>query len=352
MASSSSSRKPTVGLVYSPLYLEHDDPAHPENAYRLKACLSHLASSGILGRLSPVKVRPADASELGLIHTQEHINYIENLAKQGGGWVDPDTYVSYGSYQAAVNAAGGVIAATEQVVSGSLNAAFALVRPPGHHATRDRAMGFCLFNNIAIAAAYALEHLGLERIVIIDFDVHHGNGTEATFYHDPRVLYVSTHQYPFYPGTGAAEDTGAGDAMGTNVNLPLPAGCGDKEYLRVFNEVAKPVVGRFHPQLILVSAGYDAHWADPLAQMQLSIGGFAEIVRLVGNLASQNSLGTVWALEGGYHLGALASAVEATLRVLMGEDEAPDTLGPPPNPYPTPDIQSLVSRFKAIHDLP
>lgn len=341
-----------VGLVYDPVYLEHNMPGHPESPDRLKSCLAHLKSAGILERLQQVKAKPAGATILKLIHSEEHINHIRHLATQGEAWVDPDTYISPGSYLAAAYAVGGVLAASSGVVSGDMEAVFALVRPPGHHATRDRAMGFCLFNNVAIAAAYAIEYLKLRRVAVIDFDVHHGNGTEAAFYADPRVLYISLHQYPFYPGTGAAEDVGEGEGQGTNVNLPLPAGCGDEEYIRVWDQIVPPVVNRFHPQLLLISAGYDGHWADPIGAMCLTIKGFGQIARRICDLAHQNSsLGTVWALEGGYHLEALAGAVEATIRVLLGDSEFRDPLGSAPYTAPIPDIEPQIKQFKTIHHL-
>jgi len=248
-------------------------------------------------------------------------------------------------------AAGGVIKATDAVMNGEVSSVFALVRPPGHHATPSQAMGFCLFNNVAIAAKYALKQYGLERIAIIDFDVHHGNGTNDAFYDDPRVLYVSTHQYPHYPGSGGAEETGGGNGRGTTVNIPLPAGCGDAEFRQVFTEIITPVVRRFGPQLIIVSAGYDPHWSDELAMMRVSVRGFGEMATLIKGLADELCNGKmVFALEGGYNLNALAASVTATFDVLLGNAVA-DPIGPPPRDVGGPDISALVRELKRIHKL-
>ena len=223
-----------VAFVYDSVYLKHDTGQHVENANRLEAIISHLEQSQLKQQLIPIKPRAASIEELSLVHHEQYISHLQEVARKGGGWLDADTIMSPDSYEAAVYAAGGVIRATEVVMGGEVDSAFALVRPPGHHATSQRAMGFCLFNNIAIAAKYALEKHKLERIAIIDFDVHHGNGTQEAFYDNPQVLYISTHQYPFYPGTGSVEESGSGGARGTTVNIPLKVGCGDAEYLLVF----------------------------------------------------------------------------------------------------------------------
>jgi acetoin utilization deacetylase AcuC-like enzyme len=238
-------------------------------------------------------------------------------------------------------------------MDGEVASTFALLRPPGHHATPEQASGFCLFNNIAIATRYALSKYKLERILIIDFDVHHGNGTQDAFYDDPGVLYISVHQYPHYPGTGSVDETGSGQGRGTTINIPLPAGCGDSEYLRVFREIIIPAAGRFKPQLILVSAGYDAHWADELAMMGLTITGFARLVRIIRGLADKLCSGRlVFSLEGGYNLGALASSVKATFDVLLGNADIEDKLGKPPHKFGAPDITSLIAKIREMHKLP
>ena len=340
-----------VGYVYDPVYLEHDTGQHPENAARLEAVMSRLEESSLKKRLYHIPPRPATVEELALVHHEEYIAYVRAVAKKGGGWLDPDTVVSPGSYKAALYAAGGLIRATEVVMTEG-GSAYGLVRPPGHHATATQAMGFCLFNNVAIAARYALKRFNLGRIAIIDFDVHHGNGTQDTFYNDPKVLYVSTHEFPLYPGTGGLEETGSGDAKGTTVNIPLPAGSGDGEYLQVFDEVIVPVVKRFSPELILVSAGYDGHWSDRLAMMDLSVTGYAKMVGIIKGLADELCQGhLVFTLEGGYNLEALAASVRATFEVLLGKNDIEDTVGPSTRGAAVSSIDKPVRLIKETHHL-
>jgi len=341
-----------VGLVYNPIYLKHDTGQHVENASRLEAITSYLGQTGLKQQLTPIKPRPATVKELSLVHHERYISFIQEVAKKGGGWLDADTVMSPNSYDVALYTAGGVIKATASVMNGEVASAFALVRPPGHHATPQRAMGFCLFNNVAVAAKYALASYGLERILIIDFDVHHGNGTQEAFYDNPQVLYVSTHLYPFYPGTGGIDETGSGEAEGTTINIPLPSGCGDAEYEQVFAQIIAPAAKRFKPQLILVSAGYDSHWADELALMQVSVSGFARVVKIIKELADELCNGRlVFSLEGGYNLTALAASVKATFDVLLGNTDIEDRLGPPPHRFATPDLTPLIKAIKEIHAL-
>jgi len=341
----------TVGYVYDPVYLKHDTGQHVENARRLEAIISYLEQTGLKQQLSPIEPRVATTEEISLVHRKQHIEHIGEVAQRGGGWLDADTVMSTDSYDAALYAAGGLIKATEAVMDGEVGSAFALVRPPGHHATVTHAMGFCLFNNVAIAAKYALNKYGLQRIAIIDFDVHHGNGTQGAFYDDPRVLYISTHQSPFYPGTGSVREIGSGDAKGTTVNIPLPAGCGDGEYSEVFEQIIAPIVERFGPQLILVSAGYDSHWADQLALMQVSVAGFAGMVKIIKDLADKLCGGRlVFTLEGGYHLRALSFSVKATFDMLLGDTNIEDPLGQSGSSR-VPDIASLIKAVKEIHNL-
>jgi acetoin utilization deacetylase AcuC-like enzyme len=340
-----------VGYVYDPVYLRHDTGAHPENSRRLEAIVARLEQSGLKERLTLIRPRPATAAELAPVHHEAYIRRIKEVGQSGGGWLDIETVMSPGSWEAALFAAGGAIRAVDAVMAGEVNSAFALVRPPGHHAMPHEAMGFCIFNNVAIAARYALKRHSLGRVAIIDFDVHHGNGTQEAFYDDPAVLYVSTHQYPHYPGTGEAGETGAGQAEGTNVNIPLPRGCGDAEYEQVFAEVIVPVVKRFRPELILVSAGYDAYREDGLAQMQVTVTGFARMVSIIKGLAGDLCGGRlVLCLEGGYQLEALAYSVKATFDVLRGETEIEDPFGPPPRLF-APDIDSLLASVKKTHGL-
>jgi acetoin utilization deacetylase AcuC-like enzyme len=341
-----------VGLVYQPIYLEHDTGQHVENARRLKETINLLEESGVKHQLTDIHPEPASVEQLSLVHSVEYISQIERTARAGGGWLDGDTVTSSASYKVALYAAGGVLKATEAVIRGEVDSAFALVRPPGHHATQRRAMGFCLFNNIAIAAKHALSSHHLDRILIVDFDVHHGNGTQEAFYNNPRVLYFSTHQYPFYPGTGRLEEVGKGEGKGATVNVPLPAWCGDEEYLQVFQQILIPIAHRFQPQIILVSAGYDPHWADQISSMQVSIAGFAQMVSILKGLASELCPGKlVFALEGGYHILALAHSIKATLEVLLGKDEIEDPLGQPPNTRSAPRIEAIIQQVRKVHSL-
>jgi acetoin utilization deacetylase AcuC-like enzyme len=341
----------SAGYVYDPIYLKHDTGQHVEVAARLEAIMAYLEKTGLKERLTLIKPRPATVDEIALVHRREYIKEIEETALKGGGWLDPDTVMSAGSYEAALYAAGGLIRAVEAVMGGDVSSAFALVRPPGHHASAGYAKGFCLFNNIAIATKYALDKYNLERILIVDFDVHHGNGTQDTFYNDPRVMYISTHEYPFYPGSGAVDETGSGDAEGTNVNIPLPAGCGDAEYSKVFEQVIIPLARRFKPQLILASAGYDGHWADPLAMMELTVSGFGRIAGVIKGLADELCRGRLaFTLEGGYSLNALAASVKATFDVLLG-NSVDDPLGPPPRRSGEVSLDRLLGTVKELHRL-
>jgi len=341
-----------VGLVYHPVYLQHDTGQHVENAQRLVETMRLLEQSGLRERLVMLTPEPASIEDLLTNHASSHISRVERTAAAGGGWLDADTVLSERSYEVALYAAGGLIKATEAVLNGTVGSAFALVRPPGHHATRNAAMGFCLFNNIAIAARKALSRPDIERVLIADFDVHHGNGTQESFYDDGRVLYFSTHQSPLYPGTGRVEETGTGSGQGTNVNVPLSPSSGDDEYLRVHEQILLPLAQRFHPQLILVSAGYDAHWADYISSQQMTITGFGRLVSLLKQLSidlCQQRL--VFALEGGYHLQALPYSIKATLDVLLGNESFDDPLGQPPKGRGGTDVDLLIKQVKSIHGL-
>ncbi len=320
-----------TGYVYDPIYLEHDLRGHPENQQRLKAILQVLEDHKMRERLTPIPAVPITLERLERCHEPRYIEQVQRVAQRGGGHLDMDTYVRAASYDAALMAAGGLVEATAAVLDGEVDNAFGLVRPPGHHALRARGMGFCLFNNVAIAARYALEERGLDRVLIMDFDVHHGNGTQDEFEADPAVMYISTHQYPYYPGTGYWNETGYGDGAGSIVNVPLAGGVGDEGFARIFQEVVGPAAWRFQPQLILVSAGYDAHWDDPLAYMQLSVGGYTAIAQALKDLAEELCDGRlVFTLEGGYHLEALAYSILNTFAVLLGDDDwvLVDPLGP------------------------
>jgi acetoin utilization deacetylase AcuC-like enzyme len=339
-----------TAYVYDPIYLEHDLPSHPENAHRLKHILGALEDEEMLARLRLLEPRPATAEELQRVHAPAHIERVQRVAQAGGGYLDPDTYVALRSFEAALMAAGGVVRAVEAVLAGDCANGFALVRPPGHHATATQAMGFCLFNNIAVAARAALAGGKLERVLIADFDVHHGNGTQDAFADDPAVFYFSTHQYPYYPGTGHWSETGRGAGEGTVLNVPLPTQVGDAGYARIFSELAWPLAERFRPDLILVSAGYDAHWNDPLAQMNLSLTGYArlqrELVRMAGQLCGGR---IVFTLEGGYQPEVLACGVLNAFYAMMGEDTVADPCGPSPRPERP--VDRVITRLKEAHGL-
>lgn len=342
----------TTGYVYHKAFLEHDLRGHPENKERLTAILAVLDQHQMRDRLVPITPVPISQSRLEMAHDARYIEQVQRLATRGGGNLDMDTYVSPGSYEAARMAAGGLVEATRVVLDGEIQNAFALVRPPGHHALRHRGMGFCLFNNVAVAARYALSERRLDRVAIVDFDVHHGNGTQEEFESDPAVLYISTHQYPYYPGTGHWDETG--QAAGTRhiVNVPLAGAVGDNGFMRIMNEIVIPVTQRFRPQLILVSAGYDAHWDDPLASMRLSVTGYAGIARVLKELAEESCQGRlVFTLEGGYHLQALAYSVLNTFGVLLGDPGSAvvDPLGP--SPYREREVGDIISQVMRVHAL-
>jgi acetoin utilization deacetylase AcuC-like enzyme len=338
----------STGYVYDPLYLEHDVPAHPENKRRLEQTMKHLGDAGLLGRMRQLGARDASIEEVSAVHRPAYIERVRNAAEGGGGWLDPDTYVGLRSYAAALRAAGGLLQAVDAVLGGEVDNAFALVRPPGHHAMANRGMGFCLFNSIAIAARYALQQHDLDRVLIVDFDLHHGNGTQDAFYEEAQVLYFSTHQYPYYPGTGHWQETGRGAGQGYTVNVALPSGVGDTGYQRVFDEILVPLARRYQPQLILASAGYDAHWMDPLGMMLLSVSGYADITRTLVALAAELCAGQlVLTLAGGYSLEALALSIAATFSVLLGDEQVHDPLGPAKQKEQP--VDAVISTVKRVH---
>lgn len=306
----------TTGLVYDERFLAHRAPYdHPEHPGRLTAIWRRLEEEGLAERCARVPAREATRAELAKIHTAAHIASIEETARNDFEQLDPDTYACRDSAQAAKLAAGGLIDLAVAVAAGRLANGLALLRPPGHHAEADRAMGFCLFNNIALAAR-AVQQAGAERVLIVDWDLHHGNGTQHSFWDDPGVLYFSTHQFPFYPGTGAIGETGGGAGRGFTVNVPWPGGMGDAEYLAAFDRILLPTAREFRPDIVLVSAGFDAAAGDPLGAMRVSPAGYAQMTSLLSTLAGGR---LVLALEGGYDLEAIAGSAAACLRVLLGE---------------------------------
>lgn len=355
----------TTALIYDPIFLEHLTPAqHPDQPERVRRTIEVLEALNWMGRegLRHLAPRAASEAELALIHTPAYIQNVKRavertarLEAESGRkarFFATDTYVSAKSYEAAIRAAGAPLTAIDAVMQGEVKNAYCLVRPPGHHALADSAMGFCLFNNVAIAARYAIEKHGLERVMIIDYDVHHGNGTQDAFYADPRVLYFSTHQAPFYPGTGLSGERGEGAGLGTTVNVPLPATTEFHIYDAVFRQVLAPIADRFQPQLLLISAGFDAHWSDPLGQMYLSTAAFAELNKVILNLADLLCEGrVVMVQEGGYNIEAMAACVATCINLLLGDDAAVDSLGPAPTKEITLNLDVLIGELRRIHEL-
>ncbi|MBU4129049.1 histone deacetylase [bacterium] len=335
---------PKTGLVYSDEYLKHDTGNHPENSKRLEAILSLLKEKNVLKYLTFINPRKADLKEIEYIHSPSYIQEVREICQGGGGFLDSDTPVSSESFEVALLAAGGVFSAIDRVVArkvtfgdhvptpwsardglygvDDLDSAFCLIRPPGHHALREKGMGFCVFNNVALGAKYAQNKHHLKKVLIIDWDVHHGNGTQEAFWHDPSVLYFSVHQYPHYPGTGNIKEIGEGKGRGYTVNIPLPSGCGDEDYVYIFKEILLPIAKEFKPDITLISAGFDAHQDDPLGGMNLTSQGYGALTSLV----KKSSKKIVSCLEGGYNLKALRESVLAHLDSLASRPEG--TRGP------------------------
>jgi len=309
-----------TGFLYDDIYLKHlTGNGHPEAPERLTVIFNRLKEKGLCGQLYALKSSPAPLEWITTVHSSEYVERVRESCRKGVKYLDTmDVPICEKSYDAAVAAVGGVLSAVDAVIDGEIENAFCAVRPPGHHAMRDTAMGFCIFNNIAIAARYVQNKYLLERVLIVDWDVHHGNGTQAAFYDDPNVLYFSVHQYPFYPMTGDESERGMGKGMNYNINIPMAAGCGDSEYKEAFAEILKPAALAFEPEFVLISAGFDAQEADLLGGMGVTAEGFAELTRIVKELAERCCEGRVVSiLEGGYNLENLPDAVEAHIRVLM-----------------------------------
>ncbi len=306
----------TPVFLSHPSSLEHDTGAHPERIARIESVMRVLEERDLLG-YEPVSSPPVDRSLLERVHTPAHIDRVEAACAAGGAQLDPDTVVSAGSYRAALHAAGGAAELVRRLVAGGAGqVGFSAHRPPGHHAVADRAMGFCLFNNVAVAARCALDELGLRRVLILDWDVHHGNGTNDLFWTSDEVLFVSIHQLPLYPGSGHASELGGGHARGFTVNLPVPPASGDEAFLSLVRDVAVPLARSFEPQIVLVSAGYDAHAEDPLAGCVVSDDGFVGMTALVRDLGAELGVPVGCVLEGGYDVDVLARCVAATMETL------------------------------------
>ena len=306
-------------MVLDRRYEEHDPgPGHPESPERIRTILDVLGNYRRPDLLT-LPPRLASIEEIALNHGAQHIDHVAASAGRPFYAFDADTPTSPRSFETALLAAGGYVALLDTIMAGDADNGFAFVRPPGHHAEADRAMGFCLFNNVAIGARHLRARHGLDRILVVDWDVHHGNGTQRSFYADPDLLYVSTHQYPFYPGTGAAAEVGSGAGKGRTLNVPLPAGCGDDEYVAAFATIVAPVAAQFRPVFVLISAGFDAHRRDPLAGMNVTEAGFRAMARILMRVARDHAHGRLAAiLEGGYDMQALRVAVPVVLDELGG----------------------------------
>ena len=303
-----------TGLIYHPIFLQHDTgDHHPERASRLQAILRKLKKTGLIDKLDLVEPGAAQVEDVALAHSRDYITSVEEACKNAPANLDPDTVVSRDSYRAALFAAGAVVKAADLVINGEARNAFCMVRPPGHHARPGQAMGFCLFNNVAIGAKYVQKKHGMSRIAIIDWDVHHGNGTEEIFYKDPSVLYISLHQYPHYPGTGKAGDTGEGRGKGFNLNIPMQASSGNDEYIKVFKDKVTPKLKDFNPEFVFISAGFDGHRDDPLSSTNLTETGYHEMTCMIKELAPDR---LVSVLEGGYNLFSLADSAHSHISAL------------------------------------
>lgn len=342
----------TTAYVSHPRYAHHTLPGHPEHAGRIEAVWQELNQAGLLSRMDALSPQFITDDLILEVHTRSHLDLLVRTSKQERMvLIDADTYASPDSFDIARLSAGGVVCAVDAVMTGHADNALAAVRPPGHHATASRAMGFCLLNNVALAAAHARTTHQCERILIVDYDVHHGNGTQDIFYTDDHILFVSSHQYPFYPGTGSFDEVGMGAGRGYTLNIPLPPGHGDASYAQLYESVLWPAARRFKPQLILVSSGFDAHWQDPLAHMCLSLPGYDHLNHELIAMADELCDGKiVFLMEGGYDLTALSHGVCNIARALLGDTEMSDPYGLAPA-NSEPDIAPVIDRIKQIHRL-
>ena len=315
-----------TGIVKDTRYLQHSAGfAHPESPERLAAIYEMLDNPLMHWKFTHIEPRVATHKEIETIHSPSYVEFIASTAGQSCVYLDPDTATSPETYEIAKLAVGGVCNAIDEVMDGKVDNAFAFVRPPGHHAEQDAAKGFCVFNNIAIGAMHAISKYNLKRILIVDWDLHHGNGTQHSFYNDPRVLYFSTHQYPYYPGTGALPEIGRGPGEGYTINVPLREGAGDASFVKIFRKILQPVALEFKPELILLSAGFDTYFQDPLGGMRVKPEGFANMARILLNIAGTCCQGRfVAVLEGGYHISGLTRSVKAVLEEMLDETHISD----------------------------
>ncbi len=344
-------KNPSTGYIYDAAFLKHNLAGHPESPNRLKAVYSYLDQTALLDKLVEIEVHPAVPDELLAVHTTSYIERVRRACRTSAH-LDPDTYTSLGSYDAAIRAAGGLADIILAVLENKIQNGIALVRPPGHHALRDRSMGFCLFNNAAVGLKSAQKKFKI-RTAIVDFDVHHGNGTQAIFENDPGVLYISSHAYPFFPGTGAVEQTGRDSAKGSVINIPLPHGTGDDDIKNVYHHVVVPAVRRFKPDLIIAIAGYDGHWRDPLGVFDLSSACLAWISDLMVDTAKDLCAGKiVFSLNGGYDTKALVVDVANSVRALCGAQNTEDPFGASPRGVKkSQELDAYISKLKKLHRL-
>lgn len=338
-----------TGIMKDKRFMSHHMGVnHPESPQRLEVIYAMLEAPDMQGHFQEVPVRRAEREELLLVHSPGYIDQLASTEGREYTYLDPDTQTSPGSYEAALLAAGGLCEAIHLVHSGELDNAFALLRPPGHHAESGKAMGFCLLNNVAVGARYAQEYLDLNRVLVVDWDLHHGNGTQHAFEDNSAILYFSTHQYPYYPGSGGLSETGVGAGEGFTVNVPLSGGYGDGEYVAIFEKVLSPVVIEFDPEIVLVSAGFDIFQGDPLGGMKVTPRGFAGLTRSIMDMAKTCCGGkVVLTLEGGYNLEGLRDSVRAVLRELVGLSNTPtgDFLDETDHKA----VESLMERVRPVH---
>lgn len=333
-------------------YLNHVMPnGHPERTDRLQRLLDHGPLFEIEGAIRTEAGRKAGREELLRVHQPGHIDRIAATSGKRQVMLDPDTHTSELSYETALLAAGGVLDSIDQVMRGTIDNGFALIRPPGHHAGKDRAMGFCLFNNVAVGARHLIDAHGLERVLVVDWDVHHGNGTQEVFYDDNRVLFMSLHQYPHYPGTGSVREVGVGEGEGYTVNVPMAFGSGDTECLAAFRSIFRPIAIQYQPQFVLISAGFDGHRDDPLSSMMVTERAYAEMASVVLDIARRSADGRcVVVLEGGYNLDALAASVEAVVRRMCGDGGDVDETGDSTEAGPVGDLKNdFISLVRDTH---